>query len=137
MRLYAESLKNRYYELKDAATSPGSALNNSGSAPTRDPNRRERLLASMIDAGQEAVLAELEYLEYRQFIFSEIIKLGSNEASALIGRYINEAPADEICKAWAPYNNNKPLSRRMYYRYIGAGKDNLREILKNDGAEIE
>ena len=131
LRKRAERLRNKYYDLQAAATSPGISFNSDGATRAKDPHGRENLLATMIDAGQDMKLAELDYIEYRQYLFNQLIKLPNrDESEALIMRYVEERAIEDICKAWT-------ASRRNVFRYLRSGKDNLREKLQNSGLEIE
>lgn len=130
LRLRAEHLRRRYEEKKSAATSTGSGLMIGGPAPVKGRNTHEKKIIAMLDAAEAYKIAALDYLEARQNLFTEIMTLENmDEAGVMVDRFINELPINEICEKYG--------SRSQVFRYIRAGKEHLREILKRSGANIE
>lgn len=130
LRLRAEHLRQKYEEKKSAATSTGSGLMIGGPAPVKGRNTHEKKIIAMLDAAEAYKLAALDYLEARQDLFAALMELENiDEAGVLVDRFINELPINEICEKYG--------SRSQVFRYIRAGKEHLREILRRSGVDIE
>ena len=130
LRKRAEKKKRKYEDLRSAASSTAVAFDRNGGGKIKDPRGRENVLAAMVDAGQEAELAELDYIDCRHNLFMQLIRLPSRESEALIMFYVEEHDIVDICKALS-------TGRRNVFRYLRTGKDRLREQLQGSGLDIE
>lgn len=130
LRKRAEKKKRKYEDLRSAASSTAVAFDRNSGGKIKDPRGRENVLAAMVDAGQEAQLAELDYIDCRHNLFMQLIRLPSRESEALIMCYVEEHDIVDICKALS-------TGRRNVFRYLRTGKDRLREQLQGSGLDIE
>ena len=133
LRRRANGLQEKYKQLQDKATSPAAFQPGTPQNRQNANNNRENLYIKMIEAGEAAQLATLDYIEARQNLFGQLIQLPIDEATTLILYYIEELNVREICETWKPYNNGEPIARRTFYRYMNSGKDHLKVILAAQG----
>lgn len=131
LRKRAEKKKRKYEDLRSAASSTAVAFDRNGGGKIKDPRGRENVLAAMVDAGQEAELAELDYIDCRHNLFMQLIRLPNrDESEVLIMRYVEEQDIVDICKALS-------TGRRNVFRYLRTGKDRLRDQLQGSGLDVE
>lgn len=121
-----------YESLRAAATSPGTLDYRRRPGRGTKAKSREDLIIRMLKAKEEYAQAKFKYIEARQEVFLNLIKLPINEASVLIYRYIKELPFNKIPAEWEKDYNEKIVTRSVY-RYIRSGKDHLAQILSQEG----
>lgn len=136
LRMIADESRERYERLAEIAKSSGHAPMD-GATTQFQPDRNEVKMIRMTEAGSEAVEAELDYLEYRAWLFDLLIKIPGCEGIALIERYINERIIKDMCNIKWCVIGSKSRTTRQIQIYLRNGQEMFRELLISEGIDVE